>query len=110
MTDEETLFTIPCEAIFNTHRDVFRTALVGIGDSGIEGGQQRPVLCVELEKDADNPDQDRILTELLAVGADHAITRNIKDILFHPAFPVDIRHNAKIFREKLAVWAKEKLS
>ena len=23
----------------------------------------------------------------------------------HPKFPVDIRHNAKIFREKLAVWA-----
>jgi hypothetical protein len=46
----------------------------------------------------------------MAIGAKHAITRNIKRLLFHPAFPVDIRHNAKIFREKLAVWAKEKLS
>ncbi len=27
---EETLFTIPCEAIFNTHPEVFRSALVGI--------------------------------------------------------------------------------
>jgi olefin beta-lactone synthetase len=25
--------------------------------------------------------------------------------MIHPSFPVDIRHNAKIFREKLAVWA-----
>jgi len=29
----------------------------------------------------------------------------INTILYHPGFPVDIRHNAKIFREKLAVWA-----
>ena len=26
--------------------------------------------------------------------------------LLHPSFPVDIRHNAKIFREKLARWAE----
>ena len=31
--------------------------------------------------------------------------REIETFLFHPSFPVDIRHNAKIFREKLAVWA-----
>ena len=25
-----TLFTIPCEAVFNAHPDVYRTALVGV--------------------------------------------------------------------------------
>jgi hypothetical protein len=30
-------------------------------------------------------------------------------VLFHPSFPVDIRHNAKIFREKLAVWAARRV-
>jgi len=30
-------------------------------------------------------------------------------VLFHNAFPVDIRHNSKIFREKLALWAETKL-
>jgi hypothetical protein len=29
--------------------------------------------------------------------------------LFHKSFPVDIRHNAKIFREKLALWAVGKI-
>ena len=106
VTAEETLFTIPCEAIFNTHEAVFRTALVGVG----EPGRQRPVLCVELEKGADTSDLARIHRELLAIGAGHAITRNVRTFLFHPAFPVDIRHNAKIFREKLAIWAGEKLS
>jgi hypothetical protein len=36
----------------------------------------------------------------------HAHTAGIERFLCHPAFPVDIRHNAKIGREKLAVWAE----
>ncbi len=31
----------------------------------------------------------------------------ITTILFHPEFPVDVRHNIKISREALAVWAAE---
>ncbi len=106
VTAEETLFTIPCEAIFNTHKEVFRTALVGVGTPG----KQRPILCVEMEQTALNSDLDQIRQELLAIGAGNRLTRSIETILFHPSFPVDIRHNAKIFREKLAVWAEEKLS
>jgi hypothetical protein len=30
-------------------------------------------------------------------------------VLFHPKLPTDIRHNAKINREKLAEWAAKKL-
>lgn len=101
-----TLFTIPCEAIFNTHPEVYRTALVGVG----EPGRQRPVLCVELEGATDKSAAARIHQELLGLGAGHDITRNIKTFLFHTAFPVDIRHNAKIFREQLALWATEQLS
>lgn len=104
VTPEETLFTIPCEAVFNTHPAVFRTALVGIG----EKGRQLPVLCVELEKGA-KVDQEKVRRELLAIADAHIHTRGITTILFHPAFPVDIRHNAKIFREKLAVWAARRL-
>ena len=69
-----------------------------------------PVLCVELETGVDTAAVERIYRELLAIGAECELTRNIKRVLFHPAFPVDIRHNAKIFREKLAVWAAEKTS
>jgi acyl-CoA synthetase (AMP-forming)/AMP-acid ligase II len=106
VTTERTCFTIPCEAIFNTHPEVFRTALVGVG----ELGNQRPVLCIELEKGADTSRLEKIHQELIVIGAGHEVTSQIKTFLFHPEFPVDIRHNAKIFREKLAVWAEEKLS
>jgi hypothetical protein len=31
-------------------------------------------------------------------------------VLFHPGFPVDIRHNAKIGRRALAEWAKPRVA
>jgi acyl-CoA synthetase (AMP-forming)/AMP-acid ligase II len=102
----ETLFTIPCEGVFNAHSAVYRTALVGVTRNGIT----EPVLCVEREKEAAAPDDEQLRRELLVLGAPHPHTRPIRTILFHPSFPVDIRHNAKIFREKLAVWAAERLS
>jgi acyl-CoA synthetase (AMP-forming)/AMP-acid ligase II len=106
-TANGTLFTIPCERVFNTHPQVARTALVGVG----EPGHMRPVLCVELERPGNwSMVAIRQLTEeLLDIGARYPHTRGIRDILVHPGFPVDIRHNAKIFREKLAVWAREKM-
>lgn len=105
-TSEELLFTMPCEAVFNTHEKVFRTALVGVGP---EGGN-RPVLCVELDPRHRSADTEQIKRELLALGSAHAHTRNVQTVLFHPSFPVDIRHNSKIFREKLAAWAEGQLS
>jgi acyl-coenzyme A synthetase/AMP-(fatty) acid ligase len=99
------LFTIPCESVFNQHAQVRRTALVGLGLRP----QQRPVLCVELEDRRRWRGDDRIRKELLALGQGHPSTRDIRDILFHPGFPVDVRHNAKIFREKLALWAARRV-
>lgn len=104
-TGSSVLFTIPCEGVFNAHPAVFRTALVGARTP--EGVQ--PVLCVELEKEHPPTDPTVLRRELLALGAAHLHTAPIQTILFHPAFPVDIRHNAKIFREKLAVWASSQL-
>jgi acyl-CoA synthetase (AMP-forming)/AMP-acid ligase II len=100
-TAEGTLFTIPCEAIFNTHEKVKRSALVGVGPAG----QQTPVIVIEAEGGID---KKTLTEELLTLGASHAITQSIRQVLFHPAFPVDIRHNAKIGREQLARWARAK--
>ena len=50
-----------------------------------------------------------MLAELWELAKSNPLTENVHDILLHPSLPVDIRHNAKIFREKLAVWAEEKL-
>jgi acyl-CoA synthetase (AMP-forming)/AMP-acid ligase II len=105
VTRHGTMFTVPCEAIFNQHPNVFRSALVGVG----RAPHQTPVLCVELESDCDRPDENTIREELRALGRHHEHTKHIETFLVHPAFPVDIRHNSKIFREKLAIWAAERL-
>ncbi|MBN2391297.1 MAG: hypothetical protein JXR84_11255, partial [Anaerolineae bacterium] len=50
--------------------------------------------------------KQRFTLELLALGVEYPHTRVIQDVLFYPdIFPTDVRHNAKIQREKLAVWA-----
>jgi acyl-CoA synthetase (AMP-forming)/AMP-acid ligase II len=100
------LDTIPVEAVFNTHPLVHRSALVGVGPPG----KQTPVLCVEVEPAAHGTDRTALTSELLAIGAKHEHTRDVTAVLYHPSFPVDVRHNAKIFREKLAAWAATRVS
>lgn len=98
------LFTIPCEAIINEHPDVFRCALVGIAAED-DPGFQEPVLVIEKKKTS-KLDSSVVLEEIKSLAVKNRLTKDIKHFLFHPDFPVDIRHNAKIFREKLAVWAE----
>jgi acyl-CoA synthetase (AMP-forming)/AMP-acid ligase II len=105
-TDTVTLHTVPCEAVFDTHPEVFRSALVGVGPIGL----QRPVICVELEPNVPRSARQRIRRELLELGAGFDHTRLIRDVLFHPSFPVDIRHNAKIRRAALAEWAAKRVT
>ncbi|PKM06161.1 MAG: peptide synthase [Gammaproteobacteria bacterium HGW-Gammaproteobacteria-4] len=94
------LYTEQVEPVFNTHPEVLRTALVGVGNAGA----QQPVLCVELRARLPRREHPRIRAQLLAIGARHVHTARVQRIVFHPRFPVDIRHNAKIGREALARW------
>ncbi len=100
------MYTIPCESIINEHQAVYRSALVGIDQAD---GFELPALIVELNKKT-KQSKDIILSEIRQLAANHDLTRSIKYFFVHPAFPVDIRHNAKIFREKLKIWAKKKLA
>ena len=108
ITQEQTLFSVPCEAVFNQHPRVFRSALVGTGPKN----NQRPIIIIEPHKGEmpqSTQSRKQFVQELLEMGGKVEHTKMIEDILFHPSFPVDIRHNVKIFREKLAVWAENKL-
>lgn len=98
LTEQGILYTICCEAIFNQHPAVLRSALVGVGSPG----KELPVVIVEL---AEKINQQKLFEELAEMAARFEHTSRIEHFLCHDSFPVDIRHNAKIFREKLAVWA-----
>ena len=105
VTARGTLCTEQVEPVFNTHPEVRRTALIGIGTRGT----QMPVLCVELRKGVARTEHERIAEELLHIGEGFVHTAKVETFLFHPGFPVDIRHNAKIGREKLAAWAARRV-
>ena len=100
---------VPVEVVFNELDGIHRTALVGVG----ERGSQRPVLVVECEP-ATRPrgarQRSALIARLQARAAEVPELPEIHAYLFHPGFPVDVRHNAKIHREELARWAEEELA
>ena len=94
---DEPLYPLPGEALVLPHPEVERAALVD--------GRERPVLIVE--KKTGSRSRDQILArECLALLHQVSDYAGVKQVLFHPALPVDPRHNAKIHREELSVWAK----
>jgi acyl-CoA synthetase (AMP-forming)/AMP-acid ligase II len=99
-TPHGTLHTEPCEQVFRAHPRVSRCALVGLGEPGL----QRAVLIVEA-KVADSDKARAFARELRALALAHEHTKPVKVYYFHPRFPVDVRHNAKIHRLTLAQWA-----
>ena len=96
------LLSSACEGVFDAHPSVRRSGLVGVQ----RGGETIAVLCVQLETGIE---PEALQTELLEFAQRHSSTQAIETILFHPSLPVDTRHNSKIVREKLAVWAARRL-
>lgn len=104
ITGDRTYYPIPCEGVFNDHPRVYRSALIRLETPG----GIRPGLCVELEARVTAVSRQKIRAELLEMGSRFEQTCEIREVFFHPAFPVDIRHNAKIDRERLGRWARSR--
>ena len=105
-TANGTLYTEQVEAVFNASGLVFRSALVGVGGAR----KQTPVLVFELDKGASAASTPGIVERLHALAAAHPMCASISHfLLYSEPFPVDIRHNAKINREKLSRWASARL-
>ena len=105
VTIDKIYFTEVCEGIFNQHPAIYRTALVGVTIKG----QIHPVICVELEADKKRQFSS-VLSDLLNLAKKFPQTNQICHFLHHKKLPVDIRHNAKINREKVALWADKELN
>ena len=108
ITRAGTLYPEQVEPIFNQHPGVARCALIGLGPN-----RDEPALVIEPIAQAMVATQalrQKLLGELQIMGAAHAHTRPITRAYFHPHFPVDVRHNAKIHRLSLTQWAAQQLS
>ena len=97
---------ISAETDWRSSRKVFRTALVPFE----QAGKVVPALIVEPEAGAfpnGTTAREEFLAELRPLIEASPLTSRIEHVVFKREFPVDIRHNAKIFREKLQVWLAE---
>lgn len=97
-------FPVCCEAIFNEHPSVARSALIRIG----RGADPKPGIVIEpvggrIPKGAE---ANVLRGELQRLAQGNELTREIHAIHFCRALPVDVRHNAKIDREALTRWAQ----
>ncbi|MEU7890182.1 fatty acid CoA ligase family protein [Microbispora bryophytorum] len=97
------LHTDQVEPVFAAVPGVRRTALVGVGPAGA----QRAVLIVEREPGS--RDNTRMKEDILVMAARYPHTAELREVLFHPGFPVDARHNSKIRRHELARWASRRV-
>ena len=98
ITKQGPLYTDCCEAIFNGHPQVFRSALIDVGNGC-------PAIVIEPEKNAfpkRKSQRDVFVKSLQVLAQSHEMTRQIDNFFFEKSFPVDVRHNAKIHRLTLA--------
>jgi acyl-CoA synthetase (AMP-forming)/AMP-acid ligase II len=108
LTMQGPMYSVPCEAILNSDERVFRSALVGVG----EKERQTPILVVEpWPEHAPGRAADRrnLVDELTRLARRHELTQHVERVLLHKGLPVDVRHNAKIDRRKLAAWAGRRM-
>jgi acyl-CoA synthetase (AMP-forming)/AMP-acid ligase II len=105
VSGQDVWYTECCEPIFNTHPNVFRSALIGL----VDGDKRIPAIVVEpLRFPFGRRRRRAFVEELRVLAAKHQTTRAIERFFFHPSFPVDVRHNAKIHRLKLARYFSKK--
>jgi acyl-CoA synthetase (AMP-forming)/AMP-acid ligase II len=98
MTSAGPLYTDCCEAVFNQHPQVYRSAL-------IDSGAGQPAIVIEPEPGAfpkGNGQTAKFRHELREMAKSNPMTRGIDRFFFEKSFPVDVRHNAKIHRLSLA--------
>ncbi|RIL09119.1 MAG: hypothetical protein DCC75_07295 [Proteobacteria bacterium] len=101
---ECTLYSDPVERVFNLCEKLRRSALVAL-NQGVEAA-----LVVEPLPEfwpASKEEEIKFIRELREIAQKHPFTSKIKKFFFHSSFPVDARHNAKIFREQLGEWASK---
>jgi len=97
VTSRGTLHTVNCESVFNRDELVYRSALVGVQ----RNNEMHPVLCVE-SYPTTFTNWNKFVQSLLDLARSIPHTRSIERVLLFRNLPVDIRHNSKISREKLA--------
>jgi acyl-CoA synthetase (AMP-forming)/AMP-acid ligase II/pimeloyl-ACP methyl ester carboxylesterase len=106
-TPEKTFHSVPVEEIFNTLPQVRRSALVGV-----RGGKEAAIVIEPYPQffPDSEAEAEKFVAQLRDCAECHSLSKGITKFFFHKSFPVDARHNAKIYRDQLGEWADKMLS
>ena len=94
ITAERTFYTDCCEAVFNAHKAVFRSALIAFKIDN----QIVPAIVVEPKTRLLKDETRSLFRELRRLAKTCSVTESIRNFCVYKNFPVDVRHNAKIHR------------
>ena len=99
--DAATLCTEQVEPVFNTHPECGAPRW----SASARAARRRRCCAWNCARASRAREHDASPTNCAHIGEGFVHTAKVETFLLHPGFPVDIRHNAKIGREKLALWA-----
>lgn len=98
--NDKPMYSIPVEEIFNQHPQVLRSALV-------KSSNNEPAVVIERKdkKTFLNEKKKKVFfDELKNIAKQYDHTKEIRKLFLYKDFPVDVRHNIKIDRQKLTQW------
>ncbi len=108
ITGSRVMYTETIEAIVNSNPEIYRSALIGTGDRF----SQNPMVIVEpwpKRNPARRLDNAALINAVAEQLSKNPLSEEIRRVVVYPKkLPTDIRHNSKIFREKLTEWANKK--
>ena len=105
LSDENLLYPVSVEALFNDHPQIRRTALIPLTNKGYAA------LVVErsdTKTRLSTAEKLQFRCELMEICRQNKLEKKIASFFLHSSFPVDRRHNIKIDRLSLAKFYADK--
>ena len=107
ITRTSVLFTETIEAIVNSNPEIYRSALIGTGDRF----SQEPMVVIEpwpMSHPGRRMNKTQLIQAVMEQLSKNSLSKEVQRVVVYPKkLPTDIRHNSKIFREKLTDWANK---
>lgn len=107
ITRKSVLFTETIEAIVNSNPEIYLSALIGTGDRF----SQEPMVVIEpwpMSHPGRRLSKTQLTQAVVEQLSKNPLSKEVQRVVVYPKkLPTDIRHNSKIFREKLTDWANK---
>ncbi len=96
-------FSVPLESFYLNHKMVSKASLTKVNTNGAE----KLAMVIERKDHKVNIKDQNFFNELKLLASQNEDAAQIETFILHKKFPVDVRHNIKIDRVKLAQYAQE---